>query len=50
MRCNGVSPIVTAALLGHTVKVNSENYTYDVSDMSYKQSVVAQINKNTRCV
>lgn len=50
MRCNGVSPIVTAALLGHTVKVNSENYTYDVSDMSYKQSVVAQINKNIKCV
>lgn len=50
MRCNGVSPIVTAALLGHTVKVNNENYTYDVSDMDYKQSVIAEINRKTKCV
>ena len=50
MRCNGVSPVVTASLLGHTVKVNNENYTYDVSDMSYKASVISDINRNTKCI
>ncbi len=50
MRCNGVSPVVAASLLGHTVKVNNENYTYDVSDMEYKSSIISDINKNTKCI
>lgn len=50
MRCNGVSPVVAASLLGHTVKVNNDNYTYDVSNMSYKTSVISDINKKTKCV
>lgn len=50
MRCNGVSPVVAASLLGHTVQVNNENYTYDVSDMSYKTAVISEINKKTKCI
>lgn len=50
MRCNGVSPVVAASLLGHTVKVNNENYTYDVSNMEYKASIVSEINKKTKCM
>lgn len=50
LRCNGVSPVVAASLLGHTVKVNNENYTYDVSDMEYKTAIISDINKNTRCI
>ena len=50
MRCNGVSPVIAASLLGHTVKVNNENYTYDVSDMSYKTSIISEINKKTKCM
>ncbi len=50
MRCSGVSPVVAASLLGHTVKVNNENYTYDVSDMNYKHSVISQINKRMKCI
>lgn len=50
MRCEGVSAVVAASLLGHTVKVNNENYTYDVSDMDYKTSVISEINKKTKCM
>lgn len=50
MRCQGVSPVIAASLLGHTVKVNNENYTYDVSDMNYKTSVISEINRKTKCM
>lgn len=50
MRCNGVPPVIAASLLGHTVKVNNENYTYDVSDMGYKTAVISEINKRTKCM
>ena len=36
MKCAGVSGTVAASLLGHTEKVNEENYTYDVSSMEEK--------------
>lgn len=50
MRCSGVSSVVAASLLGHTVKVNNENYTYDISDMDYKTAIISDINKNTKCI
>lgn len=46
LRCNGVSATVAASLLGHTAKVNEENYTYDVSDMDYKMKMFSKINKS----
>lgn len=40
LRCNGVSATVAASLLGHTERVNEENYTYDVSSMAEKMKIV----------
>ena len=40
MKCAGVSGTVAASLLGHTEKVNEENYTYDVSSMEEKSKVM----------
>ena len=45
LRCNGMSATVAASILGHTEKVNEENYTYDVSNMAYKTDIMASINK-----
>lgn len=40
MRCSGVSAPVAAALLGHSERVNEENYTYDISDLSEKAKII----------
>ena len=40
MKCAGVSGTVAVSLLGHTEKVNEENYTYDVSSMEEKSKVM----------
>lgn len=50
MRCNGVSSVVAASILGHTSKVNDENYTYDASDMNYKTAIISEINEKTKCI
>ncbi len=34
-----------AALLGHTERVNEENYTYDVSSMAEKMKIVEAAGK-----
>ena len=47
MRCEGVSSIVASSILGHTEGVNNSNYTYDVSSLEYKSSIIANINKHT---
>lgn len=40
LRCNGVSTTVASSLLGHTERVNEQNYTYDVSEMAEKKQAV----------
>lgn len=45
MRCNGVSSVVAASLLGHTEAVNENNYTYDISEMKYKREIISKISK-----
>lgn len=45
MRCNGVSGVVAASLLGHTEEVNDKNYTYDISEMKYKKEIVSKLSK-----
>lgn len=45
MRCNGVSGVVAASLLGHTEEVNEKNYTYDVSEMKYKKEIISKLSK-----
>ena len=44
MRCSGVSATVAASLLGHTERVNENNYTYDITEMSYKRDIVEQLS------
>lgn len=46
LRTKGVSTVIAASILGHSEEVNDKFYTYDVSNMEYKTSVVESINKN----
>jgi len=41
----GVSTVVAASMLGHTVQVNENNYTYDVASMAYKKKVMDEVWK-----
>lgn len=43
LRCMGVSTVVAASMLGHTVQVNENNYTYDVASMDYKKRVMSKV-------
>ena len=45
MRFDGVSATVDASLLGHTEKVNQENYTYDITGMDYKRKIIQKVNE-----
>lgn len=40
MRCAGVPTPIAASILGHTEKVNEENYTYDITTMEEKEKVL----------
>lgn len=43
LRCNGVSATIASSLLGHTERINEQNYTYDVSELAEKRNVVNAI-------
>ena len=43
LKCNGVSTTIASSLLGHTERVNEQNYTYDVSELAEKKSIVNAI-------
>ena len=45
LRCNGVSTTVASSLLGHTERVNEQNYTYDVKDIDQKRQMIEQALK-----
>ena len=45
LRTKGVSTVVAASILGHSEEVNDKFYTYDISNMDYKTSVVESINE-----
>ncbi len=45
MKCEGVPTVVAASLLGHTEQVNEQYYTYDVTDIKNKATIVAHLNK-----
>ena len=45
MRCAGVSATAASSLLGHTVRVNEYNYTYDTIDMSTKKMYIEKAGK-----
>lgn len=40
MRCNGVPAIVAAGILGHSERVNNDNYTYDLTSMDQKSDII----------
>lgn len=44
MAKNGVPTSIRAELLGHSKEVNERYYTFDVSTMSDKSSIIAQVN------
>lgn len=52
LKCNGVSSTVASSLLGHTERVNEQNYTYDVSELTEKkrlvEAIVTMSNQNQR--
>ena len=43
MKLNGVSTTTASALLGHSERVNEQNYTYDLSELETKKAIVEQI-------
>lgn len=46
LRCLGVSPTIAASLLGHTERVNENNYTYDTSSIEMKREIIDQAISN----
>ncbi len=46
MKCDGVSTTIASSLLGHTERVNEQNYTYDVSELKEKQKIIRKIAEN----
>mgnify|MGYP000376296745 FL=1 len=45
----GMPATVRASLLGNTEKVNEQYYTYDVSEMDYK-NIICEVNKETKAM
>lgn len=43
LKCNGVSTIMASSLLGHTERVNEQNYTYDVLELAEKKRAINAI-------
>lgn len=50
VRCAGVSVTIASALFGHTESVNEHNYTYDISEMEYKRSVISKAIETLKIV
>ena len=50
MRTNGVSSVIAASLLGHSVQVNEKYYTFDVSDYEEKQKIIENVNKSIKAI
>lgn len=48
MRSNGATALICSGMLGNTVEVNNEHYTYDISKMEEKREYVAQAHTK-RC-
>lgn len=46
MRCDGVSSVVAASLLGHSPEVNEKYYTFDICSLKEKAEIVENVTKN----
>ena len=40
LKCSGVSTTVASSLLGHTERVNEQNYTYDILGINEKKLII----------
>lgn len=45
IRCDGTSSIVASSIIGNTPEVNSQYYTYDVSEIEEKRNILEKANK-----
>ncbi|MBO4592109.1 MAG: tyrosine-type recombinase/integrase [Eubacterium sp.] len=43
LKCNGVSTTMASSLLGHSERINEQNYTYDVAELTEKKKLIEQI-------
>lgn len=50
MRCDGVSPVITSSLIGNTLKVNAEHYTFDVYGLDEKAKIVEKTNLKRKSI
>lgn len=39
----GVATPAAASLLGHTEDVNENNYSYDVTNLAYKNKIITEV-------
>ena len=44
MRCAGISAVVSSSLLGHSVRVNNDYYTFDTSTLEDKADIIFNIH------
>lgn len=46
----GMPATARASIIGNTERVNEQNYTYDISGMDYKRSVISMVNRATKAM
>ena len=50
LKCMGMSSLVASSILGHTVKVNENNYSYDVANEEYRKEMFAKMSVQIKAV
>ena len=45
-----MSSLVASSILGHTVKVNENNYSYDVANEEYRKEMFAKMSVQIKAV
>lgn len=46
----GMPATARASIIGNTERVNEQNYTYDISEMDYKRSIISRVNRATKAM
>ena len=46
----GMPATARASIIGNTERVNEQNYTYDISEMDYKRSIISMVNRATKAM
>ena len=47
LKCSGVSTTTASSLLGHSERINEQNYTYDVTELAEKKRIIETILKGS---